>query len=148
MESLVIKDLLKELDNDHELIDKKINELDELCKKNAAEVLMKAAGVLAFFNEFVFNGHHQREEKVLYHWMLKQNQNSDNFLIQHVINEHRRLEKMADQINRDMDLFLNKEQGPTPVAILADVSLFVSVYREHVERESGFIFKIAEVISK
>jgi len=147
MESVVIKDLLTELENDHTLIDKKIDELEVLCTKNAEEVLMKVRGILNFFNEFVFNGHHQREEKVLYHWMLKQNQNADNHLIQHVINEHRRLEKMADAILRDMDLYFDKKESPTPTATLSEVSLFVSVYREHVSRESGFIFKIAEAIS-
>lgn len=148
MESVVIKDLLTELENDHILIDKKIDELEILCTKNAEEVLMKVQGILNFFNEFVFNGHHQREEKILYHWMLQQNQNADNHLIQHVINEHRRLEKMVDFILRNMDLYFDKKESPTPAATLSEVSLFVSIYREHVSRESGFIFKIAEAISK
>lgn len=139
-----MKEVIKLLADDHESITGKIDEMYSLLNVDPKDSFSKIYEILSFFNDFTFKLHHAREEKVLYTWMLRQNEKSDAVLIQKIMDEHAFFEKSSHEIMNSIDNHLKKLPGETPVSILSDLSLFITKYREHIEREETFIFQIAD----
>ena len=101
--------------------------------------------MLHFFEEFIFKVHHQREEELLYKWMVKQNKNSDSQLIEKIIGEHNTFLDEGRRITAEIQKFLqNKKDAPTLGSIRYDLSHFLNLYVSHIEKEETFIYLIAE----
>ncbi len=143
-----MKKLISELNSDHERIESKLEILAQiLSEPDFKNSLSKIQETLSFFETFTFKEHHRREEDVLYKWMLEQNKDSDRELINKIISEHRFLEEIANNLKKEVELALkNKESKLGKIG--ADLSYFVTAYTEHAERESSFIFVIAETLDK
>lgn len=139
-----MKEIIEVLALDHGVITAKIDEIETLQNNDSKESFNKMAEILAFFDDFTFKTHHQKEEKILYEWMLKQNAKSDTALIQKIVDDHESFERNSKKIQGAIQKYLNDATGVTPVSIHYEVSLFISKYREHMEREESFIFQIAE----
>lgn len=142
-----MKELIALLDKDHEMVSSELEKLDNLVSsKNLVEKLKEILTVVFFFEKFVVSEHHKREEEVLYKWMLGQNKHADKELIQKIVDEHKALEKIVTDVREKIEIAIKTNE--THVAgIGAELSLLVSKYREHIERESGFIFIIASALS-
>lgn len=132
-----MKEIIKILVDDHQKIAKQISDLDQILINRSDKSLTEVAQILKFFKEFTFKGHHLREDEVLYAWMRSQNPNSDTTVMDRIRSEHGRLEKMCEQIHKDL------ESSPKE-AILSDLKDFITLYLEHMEKEEKFIFMIAE----
>jgi hemerythrin-like domain-containing protein len=140
-----MQQLINELNNDHELITEKINEMSMfLSLKNFEEILPKLLKSILFFENFTFTEHHRREENVLYKWMVDQNKTSDKELISKIIDDHKSLEKLVKDLRLNIESNLNGNKQVSTVSIGADLSFLITKYREHIERETSFIFVIAE----
>lgn len=138
-----MKEVIDLLADDHEVITLKIDELYSLLYVEPQDGLPRIAEILSFFDDFTFKHHHQREERVLYNWMLGQNEKADSGLIQKIMDDHKDFENSSREIKHSIENYLNKTPSATPVSILYDLSLFITKYREHIEREESFIFEIA-----
>lgn len=138
-----MKEVINLLAEDHEVITNKIDELYSLLNIEPQDSFPKIAEILSFFDDFTFKHHHQREEKVLYTWMIGQNEKADSGLIQKIMDDHKDFENTSREIKVSIANYLNKNPSATPVSILYDLSLFITKYREHIEREESFIFEIA-----
>jgi hemerythrin-like domain-containing protein len=143
-----MKKLISELNSDHELIENKLEVLAQiLSEPEFKNNLSKIKEALIFFETFTFKEHHRREEDILYKWMLEQNKDSDRELINKIISEHRFLEEIANNLKKEVE-FAIKNNDNKLGKIGADLSYFVTAYTEHAERESSFIFVIAETLNK
>lgn len=139
-----MKEIIELLAGDHGVITAKIDEIETMQNNDSKESFKKIAEVLSFFDDFTFKSHHQKEEKILYDWMMKQNAKSDTALIKKIVDDHESFEKNSKKIQGSIEKYLKDTPGVTPVSIHYDISLFISRYREHMEREESFIFQIAE----
>lgn len=139
--------LIKELDSDHELILKKMDEMSAfLEEKDFSKTFPRLLEVLKFFEKFTFSEHHTREENILYKWMKDQNKNSDKDLINKIVDDHKFLEKLLIEIRTHVESILNKKEAVSENVIAAELTFFLTMYREHVERESSFIFVVANAL--
>lgn len=142
-----MQNLIKELDSDHELILKKMDEMSAfLEEKDFHKTFPRLLEVLIFFEKFTFSEHHTREENILFKWMKDQNKNSDKELINKIVDDHKFLEKMLIQVRNNVEAFLNKKDVVSVNVIAAELTFFLTMYREHVERESSFIFAVASAL--
>lgn len=139
-----MKEVINLLAEDHEAITDKIDQLHSLLNGEPQNTFPKIVEILSFFDQFTFKHHHQREEKVLYNWMIGQNEKADTSLIQKIMDDHKTFENSSKEMKLSIEKYLNNIPGPTPVSILYDLSLFITKYREHIEREESFIFAIAD----
>ena len=142
-----MKDVIERLNEEHKLIETKLNELETLISKNDFhQDLDSILEMIGFFEQYACISHHQTEEKLLYHWMLAQNKNSDKELIERIVSEHRYLEGLVSKIKNETMADINDTKKPLG-ELGEDLSFLISKYREHAERESSFIFVIAESLS-
>ena len=132
------------LTDDHLQIIESINEMRSLLKNGSKVSLMKIFDIFSFFEEFTSKEHHQREERVLYTWMLMQNENSDSSLIRKIIAEHEFFENKINEIKGMLTSFLNVNNNQTPTSLLYEIEMFIVKYEEHIEKEEKFIFEIAD----
>ena len=141
--------LIDELNVDHDLIIKKMDEIYSLLSvKNFEETFPNLLEIILFFETFAFKEHHIREHKVLFQWMMDQNKNSDKSLINKIINDHKILEALMVNLRNGVEAFLNKTSSVPTSTIGSDLSYFVVKYREHLDQESKFIFAIASALSR
>lgn len=139
--------LIDELDRDHELILKKMDEMSSfLAERDFEKTFPQLLNVLIFFESFTFSEHHIREENVLFKWMKEQNKNADKELIDKIIGDHKTLEKLLTKIKDNVEAILQNKKSVSVNTIAAELTFFLTVYREHVERETTFIFSIASAL--
>ncbi len=139
-----MKKIIRMLTDDHLQIIESINEMRSLLKNGSKVSLMKIFDIFSFFEEFTSKEHHQREERVLYTWMLMQNENSDSSLIRKIIAEHEFFENKINEIKGMLTSFLNVNNNQTPTSLLYEIEMFIVKYEEHIEKEEKFIFEIAD----
>lgn len=139
-----MKEIIKILVEDHRKVDEKIVDTKRLMTLDPAESFDQIAKNLAFFKDFTFKGHHQRESEVLYMWMRTQNANSDTAVMDRIKNEHVLLEKLGEKIHQAVLHHLAKTPQESSVQILSELNDFIVMYIEHIEKEENFIFMIAE----
>lgn len=142
-----MKEIIKILSDDHEIIAEKIKLLNAMLNVEPAESFPQIHETLSFFEDFLFQTHHKKEEQVLYAWMVQQNERADNELIKKIIDDHNSFHKKSNEIKAGIELFLKNRPGPTALTILYDLSEFISSYIEHIEREENFIYEIANGLS-
>ncbi len=136
--------LIDELNEDHSKIERFMNKLEQaIAGASFMTKLLEVEGeFIEFANEHLIN-HHEKEEKFLYHWMVEQNKNSDKELIKKMIDDHKFFEQKAkwiiDEIKKSKAL-----SGESSADFGFEVSEFVKKYKEHLTRETNFIFVIAE----
>ena len=139
-----MKKIIQILNDDHSKIKDAILALEDLMALPPEKSLDNIAKSLMFFKDFTFQGHHKREEEILYAWMKGQNPNSDTALMDRIKNDHTQLEMLGDKILKNINSHLNKEPNATIVTIMSDLDNFVLNYVEHIVKEENFIFMIAE----
>lgn len=129
-----IEATLTSLTKDHQSILQDLNFLEELLmdKSDSPE---KALLVFKKLRMLLQGDHHQREESVLYEWMINQNVNVDQDIITRIRKEHDDLESLMERISQQVQL--------TKVAAF-DIRDFIDLYREHIDLEDKFIFQIAK----
>lgn len=141
-----MKELIYELNKDHEQIEVFLDKMEALIHETNFSKNLHELSALAEEFEKLSLLHHAREEKILYPWMLKQNKSSDKELIERIIEDHRALEKKVGVIRSEMAAAAadqNYVYGNLGYAL----TILISKYKEHAERESSFIFLIAESLS-
>lgn len=138
-----MKEVIKVLSSDHEIIAGKIKVLQSLIDMESAERFPKIQEVLIFFEDFLFKSHHIKEEQVLYAWMVGQNERSDSELIKKIIDDHNSFHQASRELTNNIDNFINKRTSPTEKSILFDLSEFIANYIDHMESEESFIYEIA-----
>ena len=144
-----MKDLIRELNNDHEIISQVMSSLEgHLHKNNFSESLRELQSSLNVLSETMLANHHEKEEKYLYDWMIKQNKNSDKELIRKLVDDHKCFEVSLQKIKADIEKYLNNSESVSIGGIGSDLNLLVVQYKEHLDRESNFIFYIAETLSQ
>lgn len=142
-----MKEVIERLNEEHKLIEQKLDELESLISKNDFhQELDQILERVGFFEQYACISHHQTEEKLLYHWMLVQNKNADKELIERIVAEHRYLEELVSKIKNETMADINDSKIPLG-ELGEDLSFLISKYREHAERESSFIFVIADTLS-
>lgn len=139
--------LIDELESDHEIILQKMDEMScFLEEKNFDKTFPRLLDDLIFFEKFTFSEHHVREENVLFKWMKDQNKNSDKELINKIVADHKFLEKLLIEIRTNVEAILQKKEVVSVNVIAAELTFFLTMYREHVERETTFIFAVASAL--
>lgn len=141
-----MKELIYELNKDHELIEAFLDKMEALIHETNFSKNLHELSVLAEDFEKLSVLHHAREEKVLYPWMMKQNKSSDKELIERIVDDHRALEKKVGDIRAQINEALS-DKNYTYGNLGYALTLLISKYKEHAERESSFIFLIAESLS-
>lgn len=136
--------LIEELNEDHHRIDQFMTKLESaIAGSSFIQKLLEMEGEFVEFANKHLVSHHEKEEKFLYHWMVEQNKNSDKDLIKKMIDDHKFFEEKAKWIIAELGK--NKSSANYPLAQLGfEVSDFVKKYKEHLTRETNFIFVIAE----
>ncbi len=142
-----MKELIVELNRDHELIDRQLEDLEQLISEtDFHRQLSSIQEQMQLFYD-LSRLHHKREETVLYPWMLKQHSDSDKDLITKIIDDHRDLENRVLEIVNEIATV--KESEDSSLGNLGyNISFLITKYREHASRESSFIFVIAESLSE
>jgi len=142
-----MKELIVELNRDHELIDRQLEDLEQLISaKDFHRQLSSIQEQMQLFYD-LSRLHHNREETVLYPWMLKQHSDSDKDLISKIIDDHRDLENRVLEIVNE--IATAKQSNDSHLGNLGyNISYLITKYREHAVRESTFIFVIAESLSE
>lgn len=138
-----MKEVIKILAADHEIVIEKLALLESFLDESPAVSFVKVEETLSFFENFLFNSHHKKEEEVLYAWMISQNKNSDDVLIQKIVDEHKTFHEISKGISSDVKKFLNKEDSPSAVEIVYELGEFIRKYNDHMKREESFIYEIA-----
>ena len=139
-----MKKVINVLIDDHSQISASLDELKVLLKEGSRESLKKIYEIFSFFEEFTSKEHHQREERVLYTWMLIQDKNSDSSLIRKIISEHEFFENKIKEIREAIRFIMNAGEEVTSISVFYEIELFIAKYEEHIEREETFIFEIAD----
>lgn len=129
-----IEDTLTRLTKDHQKILQELIFLEELLMEKT-DALDKALLVFKKLRMLLQGDHHQREESVLYEWMLNQNVNVDQDIIARISKEHDELESLMERIG---------QQVQSTKILAFDLRDFIDLYREHIELEDKFIFQIAK----
>lgn len=94
--------------------------------------------------KFTIDGHHKREEEILFTWMLKQNPNSDATIIDQIRKEHLELDSKQNKIVDSLEKLLLKQFVVSLKTLAFDIQDFIDLYREHIQREENFIYLIAD----
>jgi hemerythrin-like domain-containing protein len=142
-----MKELIADLNKDHERIENYLDNMEPLL--HVADFKKNLEPLYTLINDFgkLSVLHHAREEEILYPWMIDQNKNSDRDLISKIIEEHRLLEKKVEHIQKEISQALIDPGYPCG-NLGYDLSVLIAHYREHAERESSFVFLIAEKLNK
>jgi len=142
-----MKELIVELNRDHELIDRQLEDLEQLISEmDFHRQLSSIQEQMELFYD-LSRLHHKREETVLYPWMLNQDSHSDKNLISKIIDDHRELENLVQEIVKE--IVKARESESSKLGTLGyEITLLIAKYREHAMRESSFIFLIAESLSE
>jgi hemerythrin-like domain-containing protein len=139
-----MKEIIAILLNDHKQIFEKITDIKRLMTLPPEESFHQLAANLTFFQDFTFNGHHLRENEILYAWMGKQNANADTSIMDRIKHEHEQLEQRSNTLLSSLHNAIKKTPDATNTAILSDLNDLIVLYLEHMEKEEKFIFMIAE----
>lgn len=141
-----MKELIYDLNKDHEQIEAFLDKMEALINDANFSKNLHELSVLAEEFEKLSVLHHAREEKILYPWMLKQNKSSDKELIERIIADHRSLEEKVGKVRAEISTASN-DQNYSLGNLGYGLTTLISRYKEHAERESSFIFLIAESLS-
>lgn len=139
-----MKKLIDELNDEHVYIDNFMCKLElAVAGTHFLNNLLEMEGeFISFANKHLLD-HHAKEEKFLYHWMVEQNKNSDKELIRKMIDDHKNFEESAKWIISEM-AHAKKGEYQNHANLGFKISEFLKNYQEHLNRESHFIFLIAE----
>lgn len=144
-----MKALISELNKEHEIIAQVMSSLEGyLHRNNFSESMRELQASLGGLTRDLLVAHHEKEEKYLYDWMVKQNKESDKELIQKLVDDHKYFEESLQQIKSDIDKFIISPESVSLAGIGSDLNFLVIKYKEHLERETYFIFYIAESLSQ
>lgn len=139
-----MKSLIDDLNKEHLMIDEFMRRLESaVAGTNFLPKLIEMGKKFEHFSSEHLANHHLKEEKFLYHWMVEQNKNSDKELIRKMIEDHKVFEQKALWIIRELEL-ATKLDYKNAATLGYEVSSFLSNYREHLIRETSFVFQIAE----
>lgn len=139
-----MKTTISILCKEHQTILDELNLIEKNISTQYSELLEK----FRHLQKFTIDGHHKREEEILFTWMLKQNPNSDATIIDQIRKEHLELESKQKQIVDNLEKLLS-QQFVVPIKTLAfDVQDFIDLYREHIQIEENFIYMIADGLVK
>lgn len=92
------------------------------------------------------HGHHKKEDEILFKWMLAQDCNADSSVIERFRKEHDELEVLHKGIIRNLESLVKNTSNSLLITLDIDVTNFIDLYREHIQKEEGFIFLIADGI--
>lgn len=136
--------IIIDLNEDHLKIDDFMTKLElAIAGSNYIDRLLEIESEFVDFAEKHLVAHHKKEEDFLYKWMIEQNKNSDKDLIKKMVNDHEQFEAKAKWILNQ----LNQHKSGVKVSLAElglEVSDFVNKYKEHLTRETEFIFFIAD----
>lgn len=133
----VIPSTIRNLLQEHKQISHELELLESFIKErnfSQQEVLK----FLTNLNNFTLSGHHEKEEQILFKWMLDQNPNADKTIINKIIDEHLELDGLLKSLVEDIN------QGASIESLKFDMLNFMEMYREHIDLEENFIFLIAK----
>ncbi len=136
--------IIEELNEDHLKIDQFMTKLEStIAGSDYINHLLEIETELISFAENHLIAHHKKEEDFLYKWMIEQNKNSDKELIRKMVNDHELFEAKAKWII--VEIAKHKSGIKISLAELGlEISDFVNKYKEHLNRETDFIFFIAD----
>ncbi len=136
--------IIIDLNEDHVKIDEFMTKLESaVAGPDYIDHLLELESEFVKFAETHLVAHHQKEEEFLYKWMIEQNKNSDKDLIKKMVNDHEHFEAKTKWILNQLNQY--KGGVKIPLAELGlEVSDFVNKYKEHLTRETEFIFFIAD----
>lgn len=136
--------IIEELNEDHLKIDQFMTKLEStIVGSDYIDHLLEIEAEFMSFAESHLIAHHKKEEDFLYKWMIEQNKNSDKDLIRKMVNDHELFEVKARWIITEMQK--HKSGNKISFAELGlEISDFVNKYKEHLNRETDFIFFIAD----
>ncbi|GEM_PF-647894 len=133
----VIPTTIGSLLQEHKQISRELELLESFIKERKfpqQEIL----GFLTNLNSFTLSGHHEKEEQILFRWMLDQNPNADKTIIKKIIDEHIELDGILQGLIKDIN------HGVSIDSLKFDMLNFMEMYREHIDLEENFIFLIAK----
>lgn len=133
----VIPTTIGSLLQEHKQISRELELLESFIKERKfpqQEIL----GFLTNLNSYTLSGHHEKEEQILFKWMLDQNPNADKTIINKIIDEHMELDGLLQGLIKDIN------NGVSIDSLKFDMLNFMEMYREHIDLEENFIFLIAK----
>lgn len=137
--------VITELNTEHVKIEEMIHSLEfSIMGSNFLLLLKSKMPEIIEFSESILPAHHSKEENFLYKWMSDQNPNSDRALIHKMIEEHKYFEEKMKWISDELQRAHAMENYANTANLGYEMSLFVIKYKEHLQRETDFIFLIAE----
>lgn len=137
-----MKNLVEVLLDDHQMIASRIEQLENL---DFLRDLKNTGGVLDWLKHFdslknLIVLHHEKEDQVLYRWMIDQNKNADKNLIDVIVKEHKDINALLDRID---DCRLHNIQFLELRSLLVQL---LDSYKLHMIKEEKFIYVIAQAL--
>jgi hemerythrin-like domain-containing protein len=135
----------KQLRSEHEGIEVILNVLGRICKKLETTGDMDKdhfEGILEFLRIFIETCHHKKEEELLFPALVEMGVPGEGS-IELMLNEHEMGKKYIKAMGMAFGTFVNGDTNASK-EIVQNARLFISMLREHIEREEKVLFDMAD----
>jgi hemerythrin-like domain-containing protein len=133
------------LSDEHRVIERTLDVLEKLTRRPAAGSLSDWSKALDFFRHFADQCHHYKEEKVLFPAMEEHGIPREGGPIGMMLLEHEQgrahVRSMGEAVEQ-----LQAGHGAATEALLSHARAYVTLLREHIQKEDDILFRMADEI--
>lgn len=134
---------------EHQIILGKLNELADLIRSDKLDKT-KSHFYLDFVREYVDLYHHDKEEKILFKWMVENQPDLQGGPINCMLDEHdkgrlliQHAKLLTENLNPDSELY-----EKTKVELHQTLFEFIDILTMHIEKEDSILYKMAESVNQ
>lgn len=136
---------IDQLTLEHETILKKLTLLIETFDSESHQALKTAKIFIDFVKNYVDKYHHDKEEKILFPWLLKKNPMLEQGPIRVMLMEHDQGRQIIKEMN---DIVETNSSKPSANDLLKDLmEQYERLLINHIEKENNVLYQMAEAIN-
>ncbi|MCB9061453.1 MAG: hemerythrin domain-containing protein [Halobacteriovoraceae bacterium] len=131
---------------EHQRILSQLNDAEELLEKPLKENLGKLDNFLVFITDYADSYHHAKEEEIFFNWMRSKNPSLDHGPLRCMLSEHDSGRELITGIKQSLKSYINGDLVQEDF-IHSRLSIFISLLRDHIEKEDRILYKMAEQLN-
>ena len=131
---------------EHQRILRQLDDAEEMLEKPLKENLGKLNIFLDFIVDYADSYHHAKEEEIFFNWMRSKNPLLDQGPLRCMLSEHDSGRDLIIGIKGALKSYINGDMAQEDY-IHSRLSIFISLLREHIEKEDRILYQMAEQLN-
>lgn len=128
---------------EHQRILSQLNDAEDMLEEPLKENLGKLNTFLDFIVDYADSYHHAKEEEILFNWMRSKNPSLDHGPLRCMLSEHDSGRNLIIGIKGALESYINGDLAKEDY-IHSRLSNFISLLRDHIEKEDKILYMMAE----